>query len=295
MRDTAVTTGSFDGFHIGHKAVADFLKSEALKRDLCPVALTFDRHPLETIAPARAPKIILDPELRNRYIEQEGLELKIIPFNEQTRRLTAEKWIEQLAGTFGTRLIVMGYDNTLGCDGLELTTEQYREAAARHGVEILRAPVIDGVSSSAIRKAVDAGNLKEAERMLGRPFSIYGDVEHGKALGRQLGFPTANIAIPSNRLLPPTGVYAAKAHLGDGPAFPAALNIGYRPSVDTDGKISAEAHLIGFSGDIYGQKIEVTPVEKIRDEMHFPDIDRLKKALADDVAATAGIIGNQNL
>lgn len=288
---SVVTTGTFDGFHVGHRAVADRVTALASERGLRPLAVTFTRHPLEVIAPERAPRLIADPAESRAMLRRAGLDVVTIPFNETSRSLTARDWLTLLRDKAGARVIVMGYDNTLGCDGRNLSRSDYADMAHELGLEAVTASEIDGASSSAVRKAVEAGDLQKAAALLGRPFSITGNVVKGRQIGRKLGFPTANISIGDRRVLPPPGVYAADVMLPDGTRYPAALNIGHDPSVAVDAPLSIEANIIGFSGDIYGKRIEVTPLAFLREERKFPTLEELKSAIRNDTEKALAIRG----
>lgn len=297
---TAVTVGTFDGLHPGHLRVLDTLRAEAARRRLRPVVFTFDRHPLALIAPERAPLRLSTPAEEQAGLRALGFDVEVLAFDHALRALTADGWLRRLADVYGARLLVMGYDNTFGSDGLGMSLADYAAAAARYGIDTVRAGVVDGVSSSAVRRAVAAGDTAAAASLLGRPYAVEGTVVHGKALGRRLGFPTANLDIDPCRLLPAPGVYAARASVacpaGDSrPAcpgtFPAVVNIGTRPTVDRHGALSVEAHLAGFDSDIYGCRVRLEFAARLRPEQRFDTLRQLTAAIAADVAAATALLG----
>ncbi|MDE7110092.1 MAG: riboflavin biosynthesis protein RibF, partial [Muribaculaceae bacterium] len=208
------------------------------------------------------------------------------PFNEDMRSTTAYEWMRLLHDSYGVRLLVVGYDNTFGSDGVNLSIADYREMGREIGIEVMEAPYVAGVSSSAVRKAVAAGDIAEAREMLGRPFSISGIVVEGNRLGRTIGFPTANLQPTPGIVVPGKGVYAAKAILPDGSVADAMVNIGVRPTIRRGNAPTIEAHIIGWKGDLYGQRIRLEFYARLRDEQQFNSIDALRKQLKTDLAET---------
>lgn len=197
-----VTVGTFDGLHSGHRLLLDTLLRHARHNGLRPLAITFDRHPLETIAPERAPLCLMDTEHRNNLIRQCGVEPVTIEFSRDICSLTAEQWIERMAKDYGARMLVVGYDNTFGSDGLDMSPEDYAALGKKHGIRVVTAPVAEGVSSSAVRKAIAAGRVEDAQKMTGRPYEVTGTVVNGDKIGRKIGFPTANILTDRNLRCP---------------------------------------------------------------------------------------------
>lgn len=282
---TAVTVGTFDGLHKGHRKVLTTLKEEASKRGLRPVVFTFDRHPLETVAPHRAPAFVQSPSQRNNELWSQGLELKVLEFTPDNAALTASQWMRRLKDVHDTLLLVVGYDNTFGCDGVGLSIEDFVDIGRELGIEVISAPIERGISSSAIRHLLSSGKIEEANSMLGRPFEITGKVVHGEALGRSLGFPTANIHIPYRAHLPMKGVYVADALTPDGKVFRSVVNVGRRPTVSDSERLSVEAHLIGFEGDLYDRRLTLRFRKFLRCEKKFDSIEDLKDGIRKDVEA----------
>lgn len=286
MKKRAVAIGTFDGVHTGHHALIKALKDKSKEWDLEPLIVTFPNHPLDLIAPHRAPHRICSTDEKIKRLRDKGVEVTLVDFNESTRSTTARQWIRILRDNMNAKALMIGYDNSFGCDGRGLTPQHFIKMAQEEGLEACVGPEIDGVSSSAVRKAVAAGKLKEASEMLGRPFSISGTVSHGKQLGRRLGFPTANITTFEKALLPPAGVYRAYAILPSGEIKKTMVNIGSRPTVDTNGDFSIEAHILDWSGDLYGQPLSLQIIDRIRDEKKFSDLGSLQAQLSRDAEFT---------
>lgn len=282
---TAVTIGTFDGLHKGHRLVIATLKKLAHERSLRPMVMTFDRHPLETVAPHRAPGYVLPPSEKTGELWSHGLDLHVVEFTPETAALSAREWMEKLHAEFGVRALVVGYDNTFGCDGVNMSIDDYKKMGGELGIEVVEAPIEKGVSSSAIRRLVAAGEMEKACEMLGKPFHITGEVVHGKALGREIGFPTANLKVLYKAHLPMKGVYAADVEVPGGRVYDAVVNVGTRPTVSDSDALSIEAHLLGFSGDLYGKKITVRFRKLLREEMRFEDVMQLKRQIQKDIAS----------
>lgn len=283
------TVGTFDGVHRGHRLVIEALRHEAQSRDFTPLLLTFTSHPLTTIAPERAPATIMPTATKLRLLHDTGINVEAIDFDPELRRMTARQWLAHLRDTYGVSALLLGHDNTFGSDGRSLTHADYRRLAAEVGMDIIDAPVQPGISSSAIRKAIARGDMKAAAEMLGHPFTMEGCVEHGRQLGRQLGFPTANLRTAEGTILPAPGVYAAIAADADTEPHTAVLNIGSRPTVDTDGRIVPEAHICDINADLYGRHLTLLIVERIRDERKFESLEKLQEAIAADVQMARAI------
>ncbi len=282
MSAAAAAVGTFDGVHRGHIAVLDTLKELASEKGLEPMAFTFDRHPLSLIAPSRAPKAITTLHKKEELLRKTQVTPVVMPFDEELRSTTALSWMRILKEKFGVELLVVGYDNTFGCDGVALSISDYRDFGAQLGIEVAEAPVVEGTSSSAIRKAIEAGEVEKANDMLGRRFSLPGIVVEGNRLGRTIGFPTANLLTESGIVGPANGVYAAYATLHDGKRHNAMVNIGVRPTIRRGNDTTVEAHVIDWNGDLYGHNVSVSFVSRLRDEEQFKSIDALRAQLVKD-------------
>lgn len=291
-KEKAATIGTFDGVHRGHRLVMDYLREEAARRGLTPAAVTFATHPLTVVAPGRAPLSICTTSRRDGLLASLGVEVLDLPFDEQTRRLTAAQWLRHLHDDFDVRLLVMGHDHKFGSDCRELSPDDFLTLAHDAGIEPLRAPELPGISSSAVRNAITTGDLEEAARMLGRPFALEGTVIHGRKLGRTIGMPTANLRLPEGMIMPPPGVYAAKtAPEEGGSAYPAVVNIGVNPTVSSDTRLKTEVHIMGFDGNLYDKLLTVNLIKRLRDERKFDGLDDLRRAVGLDIAAARNILG----
>lgn len=279
-----VTTGTFDGVHKGHRKVLDFMKERGAALGLSPAVVTFDRHPLEVISPERAPKLLMSPDDRDAALSSLGVEVVRLAFDESLRRLTAAQWLRRMHRA-GVEEVVVGYDNTFGCDGRSLRMEDYFRLGRAEGIAVEEAPLLPGLSSTLVRDALAQGRVEDAARMLGRPYVLTGTVVHGRHLGHKLGFPTANVDCGSRLAIPAPGVYAADVVLPYGSLRKAVVNIGTRPTVDNGSDISVEAHIPGFSGDLYGKTVSLRFLRRLRDEHRFGSLDELQAAIRADIEA----------
>lgn len=285
--EKAVTIGTFDGVHRGHRLVLDTLKREAERRGLQPVAISFDRHPLELVAPERAPGNLTSTARKGALIRREGVEPLILPFTEQLRGMRAYEWLDHIHRKYGVRLLVAGYDNTFGSDGIDMSIADYKAMGETIGIEVIAAPEEPGVSSSAVRKAVKAGDIKKASSLLGHSPELEGRVMPGFHVGQEIGFPTANLQVSSRCVMPSEGAYAALAFIDDEvKGTPAMVNIGYRPTFAGTGKASqhltVEAHIIGIEDEMYGKNIRLEFIDRLRDERKFESVDELVEQLHKD-------------
>lgn len=286
---SVVTVGTFDGVHLGHRAVVGKVVEEARRLGARPVVITFDPHPLAVVAPERKPGLLEDTETRCRRISGMGAEPVLMEFNEELRRKTAAEWLGILKEDFGAVEVVAGYDNTFGCDGMRMSIGDYGKLGERAGIEVCEAPMVDGISSSAIREALGRGDVEKASEMLGFHYRINGKVTHGKGLGSKLGFPTANITPAPGLLLPATGVYVADVELPSGEVRRAVVNIGRAPTVGDSLPVTVEAYIIGFEGDLYDAAIGIDFLHRLRDERKFASVEELTRQIAADVEAALGL------
>lgn len=275
-----VTVGTFDGVHRGHLKVLDTLLDYSRSHDLAPLVITFDRHPLETVAPERAPGMLQSREERNEMLRHYGVEVEEVNFTPEISSLSAERWMEILRDRYRAVALVSGYDNKFGCDGRGMSGEDYVALGKKKGLDVVIAPELPGVCSSAIRKALREGDVEKAAELAGRPYCITGRVEEGRRLGRQLGFPTANLDVEPRRVLPAPGVY-----YGELDGMSAVVNIGDNPTVAYGNPVTVEAHVIDYSGDLYGRELPLVFLKRIREEKKFESLDILKQQIAKDVEA----------
>lgn len=288
--------GMFDGLHAGHRFLLEQLQSEGVDRGLHPLAVTFANHPLEIIAPGRAPLLLSTPDEKSSLFAETGMEAEIIPFDDSLRLTSASDFLHMLAKRYNVQAMMLGFNNRFGHDAPR-DFDTYRRLALSHGIELLQAPELTigdrHISSSAIRVLLACeGDAGTAATMLTRPYSLTGIVAGGRQIGRTIGFPTANISLgDARKLIPKTGVYAAVATCRNGMAYPSVVNIGHRPTVEKSAAapLSVEAHLIGFDGDLYGQQLVLGFIARIRPEQRFPDLEALRCQIQDDVNTAAGI------
>lgn len=272
--------------------VIEKLREVAREQGAVPVVYTFCNHPLTEIAPERAPKRLMDPATEVRLLQEACVEVEMLTFDARLRSMTAAQWLRALHDKHGVRTLVMGYDNTFGCDGVHYSLADYKRIAGECGVELVVADCLEGISSSVIRRYVAAGEMRKAAEALGRDYALTGVVSHGQALGRTIGFPTANVEVPAERLVPATGVYAARAVTSEGEEAAAVVNVGTHPTVGALAVPAVEAHLLDWQGDLYGKKLTLSFVERLREEKQFADIAALKNQIHTDVSRTRELLCN---
>lgn len=278
--------GVFDGVHRGHRHLFETVRARADRAGdgSRTLAVTFDRHPLHTIAPDRCPRMLTLPERRLELLGDlpQVDDVVVLHFDDDLRRLTAAQFLERLHRLYGVTDLVMGYDHSFGSDFRDPSPDHYALAGEKSGVGVSRdTPFILGgepVSSSRIRVALAEGDVEDAAAMLGRPHRLEGTVVKGRQLGRTIGFPTANLAVPAELMLPRRGVYAGRCL-----DRPCLINIGTAPTVTDSAKIAVEVHIPGFSGDLYGQSLSVDLTRHIRDERKFDSLDALTAQLNNDL------------
>lgn len=292
QRRRVATVGTFDGLHKGHRRVLDLVKTTARQRGMESMVVCFDRHPLETVAPQKAPGLIQEPSERTNMLYREGLMILTLEFTPQLASLTAAQWLRKMHEEQGVDVLVVGYDNTFGSDGVNFNISDYRRIGQEAGVEVIEAPYEPHASSSAVRRFLREGRIGEAENILGRPFTLTGRVEEGKHLGSSIGFPTANVRTGYRAQLPLRGVYAVEVELPDDVLslnegsrrfMKGVANIGCQPTVGDDQPERLEVHIPGFSGNLYGKRLKVKFLRRLRDERKFDSLDDLKARIAEDI------------
>ncbi|MDD2883848.1 MAG: bifunctional riboflavin kinase/FAD synthetase [Dechloromonas sp.] len=283
-----LAVGNFDGVHLGHAALVRQLVQASVVRGLTPAVLSFEPHPREFFAPSSAPARLSTLREKLELLAEGGVQQAMIcPFNAAFAALSAEEFVQRvLVEALQLRHLIIGDDFRFGRERRgDFSLLQRLGADLGFTVEAMGSVRLDGerVSSSGVRRALAAGDMAHAARLLGRPYMIDGQVAHGDKLGRQLGFATANIRIKHNPL-PMRGVFAVEvAGLGPNP-LPGVANLGIRPTV-AGTRALLEVHLFDFARDIYGAHISVRFVRKLRDEQRFPNLDALKAQIAADAAA----------
>ena len=290
---SVVAQGTFDGIHLGHQAVIRTAVGRARALSVRPVAVTFDPNPLAVLRPAEAPPELLPLDERLDRIAELGPEVcLVIPFTPEFSRVEAEAYVHDvLLGRLDAREIVVGFNHAFGREarGTPALLARVVEPAGRrvHVVAPLR---VDGVtvSSTSIREALRDGNVRRAASLLGRPYTIAGMVVRGAARGRGLGFPTANLTGPPGLPLA-DGVYTAQARW-DAELASAVVNVGVRPTVDGATRL-VEAHLLDVVPDLYGRRLTLAFLDRIRPEQRFPSLEALRAQIGEDVATARRLLG----
>jgi riboflavin kinase/FMN adenylyltransferase len=288
-----LTIGNFDGIHVGHRAILDTVVARARALAGTAVVYTFDPHPRKVLAPERAPKLLTTLEQRVELLGEAGVDVVVVErFTPEFARTDADRFIrERIHARIRPVEVYVGYDFHFGRDR-EGSLRLLGELGPRLGFSVTIIPEVvvdDGdVNSTRIRELLGEAQVERANAMLGRPYSIRGRIGRGDARGRTLGFPTANVE-PESEILPAPGVYAGRLRLLDagepaaGSGWPAVTNVGTRPTFRDGGEVLAEAHLLGFSGDLYGRRVELSFVAHLRAEQRFPSVDALRRQIGADV------------
>lgn len=290
-KNAAVTIGVFDGVHLGHKTILGRVKECAAANGGESVVVTFHPHPHRVLYPEDDGRRILQTlDEKIEALAAYGInKLLVVPFTREFSRISSDEFIEELlVKTINAKYIIIGYDHRFGKNrtgGLE----DLRQAAAffRFTVEEIPAFQIDdaNISSTKIRVALREGNMSIVQKYLGYPYTLTGKVVEGKRLGRTLGFPTANLSIDPEKLVPAVGIYLVRAQTQNPKGvYPALLSIGYNPTVSETEALSVEAYLLNFSGDLYGQSLRVELLEYLRDEIKFDSLDALVEQIKKDVS-----------
>jgi riboflavin kinase/FMN adenylyltransferase len=284
---SAVALGAFDGIHLGHRAILRTAVTQARHGKLQALVCTFDRHPMEVLQPDRAPLPITTLDERLELIAETGIDTTVvIPFTPAVAGIEAKAFVQDvLVGTLKAQEIVVGFNHRFG-RGARGDAQLLETLAGPLGfrAHIVPALMVDGlaVSSSEIRAALQRGDLPSAARLLGRPYSIRGEVVRGAGRGRTLGFPTANVKTDRPLGLP-VGVYVCRLTVA-ARQHQAVVNVGFRPTFG-ETELAVEAHVLDFTGDLYDERVTLTFVRRLREERKFPSVDALRQQIALDVAA----------
>ena len=293
LRGAVVALGNFDGFHMGHQAVAGEAIAQARVAGRPAIIATFDPHPVRHFVPDAAPFRLTSLDQRQHLFAQAGADAMLVfDFDASLAATTAEDFIAKLlVERLSISAVVTGEDFTFG-KGRGGNINVLRDVGAAHGLACTAmGPVSDEggvISSSRIREALQAGDCETASRLLTRPFAVAGQVQHGDKNGRLLGFPTANIDM-ANYLRPRYGIYAVKGRLADGRVLDGAANLGIRPSFDPPKEL-LEPHFFDFAEDLYGQSVEVELHAFIRPESKFDNMDDLRAQMDADCEAAQAML-----
>lgn len=288
------TIGFFDGVHRGHQFLLSRLNEVAHASGMSSMAITFDRHPRQVVQTGYVPQLITTCREKVELLRNAGVDrVEVLHFDSQMAQLSAREFMEQvLSRRLGVDRLLIGYDNRFGHNRTE-GFDDYVAYGREIGMSVERnTPLdIDGlrVSSSLVRRLIASGDTMEANRCLGRPYSITGTVAHGFEEGRKIGFPTANI-VPQckEQILPLDGVYAVEVSVDGGGRMPAMMNIGNNPTFGRR-RTTLEAHILNFNGDIYGHEVRVEFGQRLRDERKFESIEQLRRQLESDLMAVESI------
>ncbi len=290
-----VTIGNFDGVHRGHLALVERAVAIGAERDLTVTALTFDPHPAEVLRPDAAPAALQSLEERVAALRTAGCDaVEVVTFDAALAAMSPEEFVVQLlVERLVARAVVVGENFRFG-EGASGGIDDLRALGAEHGFDVTTVEMVDlgdgAVSSSALRALLAAGDLAVVTRGLGRSYTLGGEVVRGEGRGRTIGVPTANIAVEEKRALPADGVYACWATPEGGTAVPAVVNVGWRPTFDGTSR-TVEAHLLvdGWP-DLYGQRLDLAFVARIRGEERFDGPEALVARIQEDVEAARTLL-----
>lgn len=299
-RGAVVTIGAYDGVHLGHRAVIEEMRRLASERGCETAVVTFDRHPATVVRPESAPKLLTDLEQKLELLEATGIDYTVvIHFDLERSQESAEDFVhEVLAGCLNARAVVVGHDFHFG-RGRAGNVSLLATMGGELGFDVLGLRLTEGqgeaISSTRIRALIGAGEVAAAAALLGRPHQVRGTVRSGDKRGRELGFPTANVHVPPDILLPGDGIYAGWYVRPDGARHATAISLGRRPTFyDDQQEALLEAYLLDFEGDLYGEAARVEFVSHLRDELRFDSVDALVEQMQVDVAdARSALSGPQ--
>ena len=287
---TVATIGFFDGVHLGHRYLINQVKIAASQCGWCSSIITFPVHPRQVIQSEFQPQLLSSPEEKIELLASTGVDNCILlPFTRELSQLTAYEFMQLLYDKYKVRMLVIGYDHRFGHNRAE-TFEDYCRYGRELGIHIMQASAYtqeqDKVSSSAIRRALQNGDIRTATKFLGYHYYLEGTVVDGYKVGRKIGFPTANLRVDfPNKLIPSIGVYAVYVYV-NGEKHKGMLNIGYRPTINNGTDLSIEVHILDFQGDIYHQKMRIEFIDFLRPEEKFNSVDELVLQMQKDKVAT---------
>ena len=291
-RDSVLTIGVFDGVHRGHQYLIGKVAAEAHSRGIGAGVVTFRNHPDSVLNPNFQPQYITSIAERVRLVEEIGADFVVpVTFDREVAGLRPQKFVELLMGKLRMRGLVVGPDFAMGYKregNVEVLSKLGEKLGFTVSVVDLLSEGGDAVHSTSIRKAISQGNVGDAAKKLGRKFSISGTVVTGEKLGRELGFPTANVEVGPHMAVPGNGIYATLAYV-DGEQHMAATSIGTRPTFDGRGR-TIEAFLLGFDKNLYNRQLRLEFVQRLRDELKFESVDDLLKQMELDVEQTRTLL-----
>ena len=291
---TVATIGFFDGVHLGHRFLIQQVKVAATQTRWQSSIITFPVHPRQVIQSEFQPQLLSSPEEKIELLASTGVDNCILlPFTRELSQLTAYEFMQLLYDKYKVRMLVIGYDHRFGHNRAE-TFEDYCRYGRELGIHIMQASAYtqeqDKVSSSAIRRALQTGDIRTATKFLGYHYYLEGTVVDGYKVGRKIGFPTANLRVDfPNKLIPSIGVYAVCVYVNGG-KYKGMLNIGYRPTINNGTDLSIEVHILDFQGDIYHQKMRIEFIDFLRPEEKFNSVDELILQMQKDKEDTIRVL-----
>ena len=294
---TVLTLGNFDGVHLGHREIFRRVVDKARELKGTAVVVTFEPHPLRLLAPDKAPLQLNTPEEKVRLLAASCIDLLVVlNFTRQLADMPAEAFVRDiLVGKLGVKHLIVGYDYAFGRnrqgDTNFLAVQARRHNFSLEVLEPVRAAQ-QAYSSTAIRKILREGRVAEAVKVLGRNFTLDGEVVHGDGRGRKLGFPTANL-VTQKEILPRDGVYAVKVKWRDA-YYDGVINIGCRPTFAPSAP-TLEIHLMDFHGDLYAERLRIYFVERLRDELRFASVEALQEAVFEDIARARELLAGSQV
>ena len=282
------TIGFFDGVHCGHRFLISQVLEQARKEGLQSMVITMDCHPKTIVKTDYVPCLLTTTEERISLLKKSGIDhVEVLAFDHKMAGMDALTFMREiLRDRLHVSTLVMGYDHRFGHGGGE--HEDYVRWGEECGIKVIIAKRFEQhyASSSEIRRLLTEGNVAEAAKLLCHPYVLTGTVESGHQVGRTLGFPTANLNIATDKLIPATGVYAVETDLGHG-----IMNIGRRPTLNNGTNISVEVHIFGYSGNLYGRELHLSFIERIREERKFASLEELKAQIQEDIRQASSLFG----
>ncbi len=291
--ETALTIGVLDGVHRGHQALIERLRDEAKSRALSAGVVTLHPHPITVLRPDIAPSYLTSLDDRIGLMRAAGAAWVLpLTFTSEVAEVSAEELATAFHGLLRMRLLMLGPDAAFGRGAPKDTAARMTALGREIGFEVVQIePVMhdhERYSSTAVRNALTEGDMDRVTALLGRAYRLAGPVVRGFERGRTIGFPTANISVAADRAMPALGVYATRVHVA-GRVLNGATNIGRRPTFDA-GHVSIETHLLDFEGDIYGERLELEIIQRIRDERPFGSVDELVVQIGRDVETAREVL-----
>ncbi len=296
-----LTIGTFDGVHLGHQRIIQQLNEEAQKHDGESVLFTFYPHPRMVLFPdSHGLKLLQTQVEKIEKLELMGLQNVIVhPFTKEFSRLTAVEFVrDYLVNKLNVKTIVIGYDHQFG-KNREGSLDLLKDLGPVYDFNVIEIAAQDidevNVSSTKIRNALSTGNIETANLFLGAPFELNGTIIHGKQVGREIGFPTANVDLGSSvKIIPAAGVYLVRTVLQNRAEYFGMMNIGVKPTVRDTDEVSIEVNLLDFSGNLYGQELQVKVLTRLRDELKFNSLEELKIQLSKDEHTVRNLLLHSN-